>query len=554
MPEFPPEFLAGLPMVCSLASLALGLSVAMLFGYLWREHKKRSAIEQELKENESRYRAIFETAVDAIIVSDQHGTIREFSKAAERMTGYSAAEVIGQNMRVLLPRELRQEHERYTARYLWSVRELAVCRKDGSIFPAQLSIAEWWAGGHRHFTGILRDLTHQKREQLERSKLEVQLHQAQKMEAIGNLTGGMAHDFNNMLGVIIGNIDLLRDIKHDDPDVEELTCEALDAAFRGADLTRRLLAFARQQPLQPQCVDVNTLVQGITRLLSRTLGEDIEISLHLSPELWPVVVDPSQLEASLTNLATNARDAMPDGGRLMVVTGNRCLDDDYAAQHSEVVPGGYVMVEVSDTGSGMTQEIVDRIFEPFFTTKSRDKGTGLGLSMVFGFIKQSGGHISVYSEPGIGTTFRLFLPRMTEDASVVEESSVVPLAHGRGETVLVVEDNAALRRVVTRQLAELGYRVLAAEDAVAGLRLMEQQSIDLLLTDVVMPGGINGRELARRARQRWPGIRVIFTSGFSEARLNGDIGSLSAVTPLLGKPYRKEDLASAARAALDRVA
>jgi CheY-like chemotaxis protein len=245
---------------------------------------------------------------------------------------------------------------------------------------------------------------------------------------------------------------------------------------------------------------------------------------------------------------------MPDGGRLMVVTGNRCLDDDYAAQHSEVVPGGYVMVEVSDTGSGMTQEIVDRIFEPFFTTKSRDKGTGLGLSMVFGFIKQSGGHISVYSEPGIGTTFRLFLPRMTENPSVVEESSVVPLAHGRGETVLVVEDNAALRRVVTRQLAELGYRVLAAEDAVAGLRLMEQQSIDLLLTDVVMPGGINGRELARRARQRWPGIRVIFTSGFSEARLNGDIGSLSTVTPLLGKPYRKEDLASAARAALDRVA
>src|SRR6516162_9484727 len=248
MPEFPPEFLAGLPLVCSLASLTLGLAVAALLGYLWHERQNRSAIEQELKENESRYRAIFETAVDAIIVSDQHGTIREFSKAVERMTGYSAAEVIGRNMRVLLPPQLREEHERYTARYLWSARELEVCRKDGSIFPAQLSIAEWWAGGHRHFTG------------------------------------GMAHDFNNMLGVIIGNIDLLRDLKNDDPDVEELTCEALDAAFRGADLTRRLLAFARQQPLQPQCVDVNVLVSGITRLLSRTLGEDIEISLHLSPE------------------------------------------------------------------------------------------------------------------------------------------------------------------------------------------------------------------------------------------------------------------------------
>jgi PAS domain S-box-containing protein len=554
MPEFPPEFLAGLPSASAVAWLALGVTAAMALACSWRERKKRSALKEELKESESRYRAIFETAVDAIIVSDQRGTIREFSKAAERMTGYSAAEVIGQNMRVLLPPNLRDECERYTARYLWTVRELEVCRKGGGVFPAHLSIAQWWAGGHRHFTGILRDLTVQKREQLERTKLETQLHQAQKMEAIGNLTGGMAHDFNNMLGVIIGNIDLLRDLKTDDPDVDELTREALDAAFRGAELTRRLLAFARQQPLQPQRVEVNELVSGITRLLSRTLGEDVEISLHLSPELWPVAVDPAQLEASLTNLATNARDAMPDGGRLMVVTGNRCLDDDYAAQHSEVVPGGYVMIEVSDTGCGMTQEVVDRIFEPFFTTKSRDKGTGLGLSMVFGFIKQSGGHISVYSERGIGTTFRLFLPRMTEDASATAESSVVPLAHGRGESVLVVEDNAALRRVVTRQLGELGYRVLAAENATAGLRLMEQQSIDLLLTDVVMPGGVNGRELARRARQRWPGIKVIFTSGFSEARLNGEAGPLSSFTPLLSKPYRREDLASAAREALDRVA
>src|SRR6516162_5855446 len=506
MPGLAPEIVDS---VCAFGAVGLpvfALLSALLVFRLRYERISLTAVQCELKESESRYRAIYETAVDAIIVSDQHGIIREFSRAAEAMTGYQAAELVGQNMRVLLPPAMRREPERNTARYLWSARELEVCRKDGSIFPAQLSIAEWWAGGHRHFTGILRDLSTQHREQVERTKLEAQLHQAQKMEAIGNLTGGMAHDFNNMLGVIIGNIDLLRDLKNDDPDVEELTCEALDAAFRGADLTRRLLAFARQQPLQPQCVDVNVLVSGITRLLSRTLGEDIEISLHLSPELWPVVVDPAQLEASLTNLATNARDAMPDGGRLMVVTGNRCLDDDYAAQHSEVVPGGYVMVEVSDTGSGMTQEIVDRIFEPFFTTKSRHKGTGLGLSMVFGFIKQSGGHISFYSEPGIGTTFRLFLPRVMGDVLTAEAGLVVPLVHGRGEMVLVVEDNSALRRVVTRQLAELGYRVLAAEDAVAGLRLMEQQSIDLLLTDVVMPGGINGRELARRARQRWPGI------------------------------------------------
>ena len=343
-------------------------------------------------------------------------------------------------------------------------------------------------------------------------------------------------------------------ISKDDADVDELTREALDAAFRGADLTRRLLAFARRQPLRPQRVDVNELVSGITRLLSRTLGEDIEISLDLSAELWPIVVDPAQLEASLTNLATNARDAMPNGGRLMAVTSNRYLDADYAAQHSEVVPGAYVVIEVSDTGSGMTQEVINRIFEPFFSTKGRDKGTGLGLSMVFGFIKQSGGHISVYSEPGIGTTFRLFLPRMTEEVPTVEESSAVPLVHGRGETVLVVEDNAALRRVVMRQLGELGYRVLDAENAAEGLQLMEKESIDLLLTDVVMPGGTDGRELARRARQRWPTIKVVFTSGFSETRLNGNASPMFSCSPFLNKPYRKEELASAAREALDRFA
>src|SRR6202040_3733284 len=256
----------------------------------------------------------------------------------------------------------------------------------------------------------------------------------------------------------------------------------------------------------------------------------------------PVVVDPAQLEASLTNLTTNARDAMPDGGRVMIATGNRTLDADYAAQHAEVAPGGYVMLEVSDTGCGMTPEVMHRIYEPFFTTKSRDKGTGLGLSMVFGFIKQSGGHISVYSEPGIGTTFRLFLPRMTEDVSTVAESSAVPLVHGRGETVLVVEDNAALRRVVMRQLGELGYRVLDAENAAEGLRVMEKESIDLLLTDVVMPGGTDGRELARRARQRWPSLKGVFTSGFSAARLNGNASPPLSCTPLLNKPYRKEEL------------
>src|SRR5689334_10077062 len=337
MPGLAPEIADTLYAFGAFAWPVLGLVAAILFVRLRYERMRRAGVAQDLRESESRYRAIFETAVDAVIVSDQDGIIREFSRAAEVMTGYQAADLVGQNMRVLLPPALRREPERHTARYLWTIRELEVCRKDGSIFPAHLSIAEWWAGGYRHFTGILRDLSTQRHEHLERTKLEAQLYQAQKMEAIGNLTGGMAHDFNNMLSVIIGNLDLLRDLRVDDPDIDELTREALDAAFRGADLTRRLLAFARQQPLRPQRVDVNELVSGIARLLRRTLGEDVEISLDLAAELWPIVVDPAQLEASLTNLATNARDAMPEGGRLMIVTANRTLDTDYAAQHAEVV-------------------------------------------------------------------------------------------------------------------------------------------------------------------------------------------------------------------------
>ena len=383
-------------------------------------------------------------------------------------------------------------------------------------------------------------------------RLEEQLHQAQKMEAIGSLTGGMAHDFNNLLGIIIGNTDVLRELETDDPEAEELTRNVLDAAFRGAELTRRLLAFAQQQPLSPRRIDVNQLVSGIIRLLSRTLGENIEIVLSLSSEVSPIVADPAQLEAAIANLATNARDAMPGGGRLAVATADCRLDADSVAPHSELVPGQYVMIEVCDTGSGMTQEVKNRIFEPFYTTKGRDKGTGLGLSMVFGFIKQSGGHINVSTEPGVGTTFRLFLPRATRETIVATENAVVQLLCGGGETILVVEDNDALRRVIGRQLSSLGYRVLEAKQADAALRVMEQESIDVLLTDIVMPGGKDGIELARQARQRWPAIAVVFSSGFSQAKPGGIAVSTPPGTPLLSKPYRKENLAHAIREALSR--
>jgi len=314
-------------------------------------------------------------------------------------------------------------------------------------------------------------------------------------------------------------------------------------------LTSRLLAFARRQPLQPTHTEINELIARIVKLLERTLGEQIRITLDLDPDTWPVVVDPAQLESSLTNLATNARDAMPGGGQLRIATGNRPLDADYASQHAEVQPGDYAMIEVSDSGTGMPPEVAGHIFEPFYTTKEQGKGTGLGLSMVFGFIRQSGGHIDVYSELGIGTVFRLYLPRADPGADAGEATVPAALVRGNGETVLAVEDNASLRRVVVRQLTELGYRVLEAENAETALQVLESEPVDLLFTDVVMPGGTSGYDVANTALVRWPAIKIILTSGFPEHRIASDMNAPKL--RLLSKPYRRDDLGRIVREVLD---
>jgi signal transduction histidine kinase/ActR/RegA family two-component response regulator len=379
---------------------------------------------------------------------------------------------------------------------------------------------------------------------------EEKLLQSQKMEALGQLTGGLAHDFNNLLLVIIGNLDDLLDSKKYSPADQELARQALEAAQRGADLIRSLLAFARRQPLQPRRIAINDLMSGIARLLGRTLGERIEVSLELAPDIWPVVADPAQLETALTNLATNARDAMPKGGHLTIATANRHLDDDYGAQHADVYPGDYAMIEVSDTGTGMPPEVAARIFDPFFTTKGRGEGTGLGLSMVFGFMKQSGGHINVYSEPGVGTTFRLYLPRDQSEASPDEGSITEASMSGGGETVLVVEDNPALRRVVVMQLTRLGYGVRESENVAAALAILEaDEPIDLVLADVVMPGKLDGYDLARMVRERWPATKILMTSGFPGTKLDR-AATVAAAIPLLTKPYRRDALARAVREAL----
>jgi signal transduction histidine kinase/CheY-like chemotaxis protein len=404
------------------------------------------------------------------------------------------------------------------------------------------------AGGTVHrLAGTIQDVT-------ELRLIQRQLLQAQKMEAIGGLTGGLAHDFNNVLGIIIGNLELLLPLIGTDAAASELCDEALDGAGRCADLIRRLLAFARRQPLRPERIDANALISEVTLLLGRTLGEGIMLNLVLDPALWPVTADHAQLEAALVNLATNARDAMPKGGKLDVVTRNVELDASYAELYPGVRPGAYGLIEVSDTGTGIAPEIIGQIFEPFFTTKGQGKGTGLGLSMAYGFAQQSGGHLAVFSEPGLGATFRLYLPR-SEHGAIAHSirSELDPMAGGE-EIVLVVEDNAQLRRTVALQLADLGYHVWEAEHAEAALRILtDRDQVDLLFSDVMMPGAMDGLDLAAQATLLRPGLRVLLTSGFLGVHATGT-RMYDCHFPLLSKPYRRDDLARAVREALNRAA
>jgi len=329
-----------------------------------------------------------------------------------------------------------------------------------------------------------------------------------------------------------------------DPEATALSESALQASMRGAELTRQLLAFARRQPLAPSVVDLNELVAGMTRLLERILEENIEVVLNTGQDVWPVLIDPAQLSAAIANLATNARDAMPKGGRLTIETKNAHLDADYVALNPEVDAGDYVLLEVSDTGTGMSPETLSQVFEPFFTTKEVGRGTGLGLSMVFGFVKQSKGHIKIYSELGHGTIVRLYLPRGAQRPVAAAAAAEAMPAYAANESILVVEDDGEVRRIVTKQIAELGYTVIEAQTPKEALALLKdpQVRIDLLFTDLVMPGGMNGHELARAAIAERPGLRALFTSGYSDSSLRGD-ERLREDEHFLSKPYRKQDLA-----------
>jgi PAS domain S-box-containing protein len=521
--------------------------------FIGRDMTESRKARDALFDSEQMALGILDTAIDGFIQFDAAGTVLDWNRQSEAIFGWPRKEVIGRPFAEFgIPADIRDDFSQRLTKFVRaSDRSVPVqryeskgLRRDGSAFPVEVSMTALRRGDGYVLNAFVRDLT-------EKIKIEEQFRQAQKMEAVGQLTGGLAHDFNNLLAIIIGNLDLL-DGSLTDAEQRELLREAVGAALSGSELTRRLLAFARRQPLQPEPIDLNELLGGISKLLGRTLGEHIEVQVELDPTIPFVLADRVQLETAVANLATNARDAMPDGGRLYIATRSGRLDEEYAAQHVEVEPGDYVAIEISDTGQGMPPDVLARIFEPFFTTKEVGKGTGLGLSMVFGFMKQSRGHINVYSEPGRGTTFRLYLkPASRASIESVAEAPPIQPALDRRATVLVVEDNHRLRQVVVKQLTSLGLAVLEAENAQQALeRLREAETVDLVFSDVVLPGGMDGIALTSEIVRRDPQAKILLTSGFPGKRL-ADAEGLGSTVRLLSKPYRKDELTRAVREALD---
>ena len=523
---------------------------AKRFFFVGRDMTESRLAQETLRESEQLARGIIDTALDAFVQIDEQGRIRDWNAQAENIFGWPRDEALGKNVFELMGQPDGQGPlKKALQAFLLSGnevvrqprRELQVRRRDGKEITVELSIAALRTRGGFVFNAFVRDLT-------DKIAAEDRIRQAEKMEAVGQLTGGIAHDFNNILTVITGTIEILADAVKGEPQLAAITRMIDEAASRGADLTQHLLAFARKQPLEPKITDVNTLIIDTAKLLQRTLGEHVEIESVFEDEICPAIVDPNQLATAILNLALNARDAMPDGGKLIIETGFVILDDNYARMHSDVRPGRYAMIAVSDTGTGIPAAMLDKVFNPFFTSKGPGKGTGLGLSMVYGFIKQSAGHIMIYSEEGHGTTIKMYLPPAT-GALPAAEPALAPAVEGGHETILVVEDDTLVRNYVLTQLHSLGYVTLDAANATEALVLARTgHPFDLLFTDVIMPG-MNGRQLADEILKVRPGLRVLFTSGYTENAIIHH-GRLDEGVLLLAKPYRKSDMAIMIRKAL----
>ena len=531
------------------------LSMGALTLWLTRETETRRAAQ-------SRYRQLFDASPYPTIALD--ASTRRFlavSDAAVERYGWSREELLTMSGDDLYPPEdlpkVNSMRERGVPAAVASELGLRHRKKDGTTIDVSVTMRPLDIDGRPGFLATAEDITQRRATEKAgiaaeeaRSKAEEQLRQSQKMEAVGQLTGGIAHDFNNILMVILANADELQENEAFDPVLTESIERITAAVLRASNLTRQMLAFSRKQPLDPKLTDLNELVGDTGKLLRRALGEQIEIDSILPGGVWNINVDRTQLETALVNLCVNARDAMPAGGKLLIETRNVTLSKDSITQAEDVLPGDYAMLSVTDTGAGMPPETLAKIFEPFFTTKDVGKGTGLGLSMVYGFIKQSLGHITVHSEVGRGTTFRLYLPRSD---GVPEEAPLKAAPAPRGsERVLVVEDEPQVRASVVSQLRSLGYSVSEAPDGEAGIASFEAaaQAYDVLLTDVVMPGRLDGRALADEVARRWPRTKIVFVSGYAENSVLHD-GKAATGVVLLSKPFRKSDLARTIRLALD---
>ena len=520
-----------------------------------RDLGARKKAQEALRDSEQMAQAIIDTALDAFLQLDDTGTTIGWSPKAEEMFGWSTEEVVGRKLSdFLIPAENREAYSGRIAQFLRDAEkgilgrryESPSLRRDGTRIKTEVSLAALRRRDGYIINCFIRDIT-------EKVAAEEQLKEAQKMESVGQLTGGIAHDFNNMLTVITGTIDILGDAVSDKPQLAAIAKLISEAADRGAELTSHLLAFARKQPLQPREIDINALMTSSGKLIRPALGEHIEIKTSLRPDVWSALVDPNQLSSALLNLAINSRDAMPNGGRLTLETDNVVLDQSYVRTNAGVAVGEYVLIAVSDTGQGIPEAIRKKIFEPFFTTKDVGMGTGLGLSMVYGFVKQSGGHIKVYSEEGHGTTFRIYLPRADAQAEPIVSTLDDRQIDGGNETILIVEDDALVRDSVTAQICGLGYKTLSAANAAEALAIADRGApFDLLFTDVIMPGKMNGRQLAEEMARRRSPLKVLFTSGYTENALIHH-GRLDPGVLLLAKPYRKAELARMIRRALDAV-
>lgn len=534
------------------------------FAKVTRDITERQAAHQEILEGERRYRRLIEAVVDyAIFQLDPAGNVATWNPGAQRIKGYEPRDIIGRHFSLFYTPEDQQAD--VPKRVLAEATERGRIemegwrmRKDGSRFWASVIIDRIVdeAGQLVGFAKVTRDLTERKKAQDELKHVQEQLLASQKLEAVGQLSGGIAHDFNNLLMIVLGNLENAERHSRQLPassNLHRALANARRGAQRAAALTSRLLAFSRRQALDPKPINLNNFLNGLQEFLQRTLGERIEVQAVGSAGLWQIEADANHLESAIVNLAINARDAMPEGGKLTVEAMNVSADEDYSRANPELMPGQYVIVCVTDTGTGMTADVLGHAFEPFFTTKEPGQGTGLGLSQVYGFVKQSGGHVKIYSEVGQGTSIRMYFPRYHGDARPEIESSEELIAEGdEVETILVVEDDDELRAYVCEVLRDLNYRIFSANSAQAALTILlqEQTSVNLLLTDVVMPG-INGRELARRAQQIRPDLKVLFMTGYSRNAVVHQ-GRLDDGVDLLEKPVTQAKLALRIREILDR--